>query len=86
MTQVDAFHKEPEAKRQDGAGAHHAEDGPVQPVHLTPRQVAERYQVDVRTLQRWRDAGDGPSWIKVRKTVRYPLADLIAWERDQKAA
>ncbi len=47
---------------------------------LSTQQVAEKYGVSRRTLQRWREAGHGPKWARlgVRRVV-YRLADLNAW-------
>ena len=47
---------------------------------LTPKQLAERYQVSIHTLQYWRDNGAGPHWIKVGRHIRYRLEDVLAYE------
>lgn len=50
--------------------------------HLTPEQLAERLSLSTETLANWRLKGGGPSYIKIsRQTVRYPLAQVEAWER-----
>lgn len=50
-------------------------------VHLTPSEVASRYQVTERTLEKWRAAGVGPDWIPLgRNTIRYRLSDVLAYE------
>jgi excisionase family DNA binding protein len=46
---------------------------------LTPEEVAERLQVTLRTLQRWRTSGTGPAYIKSGRLIRYPEGDLKAW-------
>lgn len=55
---------------------------------LSDKQLAERWQVNLRTLRRWRAAGTGPPWVKIQRRpgpalqsrIRYPLADLLAYE------
>ena len=32
-----------------------------------------------RTMQHWRQKGDGPTYIKIGRSVRYRLCDLIAF-------
>jgi predicted DNA-binding transcriptional regulator AlpA len=49
--------------------------------YLTPRQVAERYQVSVETLKDWRYHNRGPKHVKLGQQVRYRLRDLEEWER-----
>ena len=43
---------------------------------LNEVQVAEYLNVKVSTLQRWRWAGTGPTFIKVGACVRYDAEDL----------
>lgn len=51
-------------------------------VWLTPEDVADRLQVTVRTLQRWRSAGEGPRFSKRgNKVVRYFVEDVDEWMR-----
>ena len=33
----------------------------------------------VRTLQKWRVKGEGPSYFKIGRSVRYSHADVLAW-------
>ncbi len=58
---------------------------------LTDRQLAKRWSKDLSTLRRWRAQGVGPKWVKVdpkdlprgpgrQGSIRYPLADLLAYE------
>ena len=42
--------------------------------------AAERYQVSVLTLRKWRLTGRGPRFRKFGSAVRYSLADLEAFE------
>lgn len=39
--------------------------------------------MSTRTLTRWRQAGEGPPWVKLggaTSPVRYPAAGLKAWQ------
>lgn len=48
--------------------------------YLSPEQLAEFIQVPVRTVYRWRAAGDyGPPAAKFGRHVRYRRADVEAW-------
>lgn len=53
--------------------------------YLTPRQVAERYQVSVETLKDWRYHNRGPKYVKLGQQIRYRLHDLEEWERMREA-
>ena len=46
---------------------------------LTQTEVAARFQVRPRTLEQWRYLGQGPTYTKVGRCVRYAEADLEAW-------
>ena len=52
--------------------------------HLTTREVADRYRVKRGTLAMWRVRGKGPCFIKVGRTVLYPIKDVEAFERRQR--
>ena len=54
------------------------------PVFLTPSEVAERWRVSVRTLERWRLGGTGPSWISIGGGIRYPLDAIHSHEQRQR--
>jgi hypothetical protein len=45
---------------------------------LTPEQLAERWQVTLKTLETWRQQGKPPIYMKVQGSkkalIRYPLA------------
>lgn len=43
---------------------------------LTEDQAADILRVSPRTLQGWRQRGDGPPWVKLGATVRYRRRDL----------
>ena len=48
--------------------------------HLKERELALRWGMSQRTLQRWRAAGFGPTYIRIGGTIRYRVADILAYE------
>jgi hypothetical protein len=50
---------------------------------LTTEEVCERYrgEVSAGTLRNWRAQRVGPTFIKVGKSVLYPVQDLEEWDR-----
>ena len=48
---------------------------------LTQKQLARRWALSERTLERWRCTGEGPTYIKLGGLVRYRLADILAYEQ-----
>ncbi|GAB6125058.1 helix-turn-helix domain-containing protein [Humidesulfovibrio idahonensis] len=69
-------------------------DGRLQPVQtqhdgvqkktLTTREVAERYNVKVSTLQDWRGRSMGPVYTKPGRNVLYRVEDLEAFFSGQR--
>lgn len=53
-------------------------------VHLSERQLAERWNISARTLQRWRPLGKGPAYLRLCGRLVYPLADVEQYERDHR--
>ena len=51
---------------------------------LTQQQLADELQVSVRTLERWRQEGTGPAFIRVGRALRYRRADIDAWPNQQR--
>lgn len=49
-------------------------------VYLTQRDLAGRWRVSGRTLERWRAERYGPAWIRIGGSIRYRMADVLAWE------
>ena len=47
---------------------------------LTEADLASRWSMSPKTLQRWRRTGDGPHYLKLGKRVTYPLNAVIAFE------
>lgn len=50
------------------------------PRHLTQRDLASRWRVSLRTLERWRAQGAGPAWMKLCGRVVYREVDVEAFE------
>lgn len=45
----------------------------------TTKQLARKYGVSPRTLERWRGDGTGPPFTKKGKTIRYPKRKAQDW-------
>jgi predicted DNA-binding transcriptional regulator AlpA len=53
-------------------------------VYLTEDEFAGRYHLGRRTVQRWRQTGEGPSWVRLgRRRILYRLSDVEAWTRSR---
>jgi len=50
-------------------------------INLLPREVADRFRMNMHTLANWRLQGRGPKFIKCGKKVLYPLVEVEAWEK-----
>ena len=48
---------------------------------MTEKHVADRWQVSLKTLRRWRLDGEGPVWHKLFRHVRYHEVDVLEFER-----
>lgn len=48
--------------------------------HLTQAELAERWRISPRTLEKWRCLGIGVSHLKIGGRVIYRLADVRAYE------
>jgi len=55
-------------------------EGRQLPELFTERNLAHRWQLSCRTLQRWRAEGFGPAWIWIGGSVRYRISDIVAYE------
>jgi hypothetical protein len=53
---------------------------------LRERELARRWRVSVRTLQRWRSDRTGPVWLKICGRVLYPVEDVLRWEQASRRA
>lgn len=54
----------------------------MKPTCLNQKELAERWTISHRTLERWRWAGEGPVYMKIGGRVVYRIADVEAFERD----
>lgn len=48
---------------------------------MTEKHISDRWQVSLKTLRRWRHAGEGPVWHKLFHHVRYHDTDILEFER-----
>lgn len=63
------------------------ETAPAQPVHhLCQEELARRWRVSPRTLERWRWLGQGPAFLRLGGRVAYTLQDVEAYEAAQRHA
>ena len=51
--------------------------------HLNQVQLADRWRMSERTLERWRWLGQGPRFMKLGGRVAYRLEDVEAYEIEQ---
>ena len=51
--------------------------------HLRQAEVAQRWCVSHRTLERWRWTGQGPRFLKIGGRVVYRVEDIEAYEVEQ---
>ncbi len=51
--------------------------------HLAQSELATRWRISMRTLERWRWMGEGPRFIKLGGRVVYRLADIEAFEAEK---
>lgn len=51
---------------------------------LNENELAERWGISPKTLQRWRTERRGPAYLKLSKRVCYLVEDILAYERQQK--
>ena len=54
--------------------------------HLTQHDLARRWRVSPRTLERWRWLGQGPAYLKLGAAVAYRLDDVEAFEAGRRHA
>lgn len=67
----------------NNALTHHQVSVPIQ--NLTEQDLAKRWKISVKTLQDWRLRGNGPVFLKLGKSVRYPLEEILAYEEKNRA-
>ncbi len=56
------------------------------PQYLEEREVAKLLGVSVQTLRNRRFLGRPPSYVKLGRSVRYLLSEVLAWAEAQKVA
>jgi predicted site-specific integrase-resolvase len=52
-------------------------------VFLNPKQLAQRWHTSAKTLERWRNRGTGPVFLKICGKVLYALAEVERIEQDR---
>ena len=53
---------------------------PEEPIYLREDEVAARWRMSPRTLQRWRHRGAGPPHLRINGRVLYESAEIKAFE------
>jgi len=48
--------------------------------HFSPIDLAIRWKISPRTLERWRYDGDGPAYLKLGSRIVYRLEDIETHE------
>ena len=48
---------------------------------FTETDLARRWNVSIKTLQRWRSEERGPPYIKLSKAIRYPVDEIVTYEQ-----
>ena len=52
----------------------------MQVIHLSQKELAERWRMSEATLERWRRDRIGPAFLKILGRVLYRLIDIEAFE------
>jgi predicted site-specific integrase-resolvase len=58
---------------------HEIADDP--PVYMREDELAARWRISVRTLQRWRREGRGPPFVRFGKRVAYGHLEVLSYEQ-----
>lgn len=48
---------------------------------MNQKELADRWTISPRTLERWRWKGEGPTFLKIGGRVVYRLEDVLAYEQ-----
>ena len=51
--------------------------------HLNQTDLARRWRISPRTLERWRWLGQGPCFLKIGNRIAYRIEDIEAFEAAQ---
>lgn len=54
----------------------------MEKIALNEIELAKRWGVSPKTLQRWRTEGRGPQYLKLSKRVVYPLDQIESYEHE----
>jgi hypothetical protein len=71
----------PNEKRIANAPSYERHDVPVH--HLHQIELANRWRISSRTLERWRWLRQGPVYLKIGGRVAYRMDDIEAFETQQ---
>ena len=48
---------------------------------LTPIELAQRWRISTRTLDRWRASRTGPRWMRIGGRILYRMTDILDYEQ-----
>src|SRR5690606_36287788 len=63
------------------SAVHDRKETEMKETHLNQLELAVRWRISHRTLERWRWTGEGPKFLKVGGRVVYRLSDIEEYER-----
>lgn len=52
----------------------------MQKFAISEQELATRWGISPKTLQRWRSEGIGPKYLKLSKRVAYPMDEILIYE------
>lgn len=55
------------------------------PRYLSPKGLADWFDVPLRTVRRWQTEGYGPKPIRLNRLLRYPMSEVKKFETDPEA-
>jgi hypothetical protein len=70
--------------RQDPANCRKDNSTDSEELFYTERELADRWKISVKALQKWRLTGDGPTFHKIGRSVRYALQEIEVFEQAQR--
>lgn len=53
---------------------------------IDEKKLAERWDVQPKTLQKFRYSGKGPSFYRIGGSIRYAMSDILSFEETNKEA
>lgn len=53
------------------------------PIYLRQHELAQRWRISPRTVEKWRQSGVGPRYLRVGGRVLYPASEIEAYEAAQ---